>query len=120
MSTFLTSANALQIISRKIEEHQLPHHQDVTVRVRQLPIGVLNRLAKSSSGAGVEGDNARCELVRMSIVNEDGSEVFTSEQSQALKEASAPIFTDLLLVIGKANNKSKQQTDQDVDDLEKN
>ncbi len=69
---------------------------------------------------GPEGDKARAELITLSIVNEDGTPAFTEESTEALKTANAPIFADLLDAIGKTNNKSKKQIDDEVDNAEKN
>jgi hypothetical protein len=118
---FLSSQNAVEIVSCKIDPIPLPNHPQITARVRQIPIGKLERLSRVAGGKGDEAEKARFELIKDSIVNEDGSPVFATEESiKALKEANAPIFSDLVVVIGKANNKSKAQINEEVDDIEKN
>jgi len=117
---FLSSQNAMEIISCKSEEFALPNHPELMVRVKQLPVAELNRLGKPATKQGAEGDKARIELIQKSIVNEDGTPVFTMMDTVALSQASAPIFSDLMEVIGKANNKKKADIDKDLDDAEKN
>jgi len=120
VAQFLTSFNAREVVSCKSEEFELPNHPEYSVRVKQLPIGDLNRLAKPAVKPGPEGDKARIDLITKSIVNEDGTPVFTSELAADLANCNAPIFSDLMTVIGKANNKTKPEAEKDLDDAEKN
>jgi hypothetical protein len=117
---YLGSHNAREIVSCKIEEHSLKHHPHIIVRVKQLPLGVLNRLSRPSTKEGPEGDKARAELITLSIVNEDGTPAFSEESSEALKTSNLPVFSDLMDAIGKANNKTRKQIDAEADDAEKN
>jgi hypothetical protein len=117
---FIGSHNARQIVACKVEELALKHHPDVMVRVKQLPMGVLKRLSKPATKDNPEGEKARIELITLSVVNEDGTPAFTSEDAAALADASAPIFNDLMDAIGRANNKTKQQIDEELDNAEKN
>jgi hypothetical protein len=117
---FIGSHNARQIVACKVEELTLKHHPEVMVRVKQLPMGVLKRLSKPATKDNPEGDKARIELITLSVVNEDGTPAFTSEDAAALADASAPIFNDLMEAIGRANNKTKQQIDEQLDNAEKN
>ncbi len=119
----LSSSNAAEIVSCKVEQHQLPNHPHITAYVRQIPIPKLERLSKIASKPGVEGETARIELVQLSIVNEDGTPVFDPKSPDAvvtLREANGPIFVDLLAIIGKSNNKTKKEIDAEADDAEKN
>jgi hypothetical protein len=120
VAQFLTSFNAREIVSCKSEEFELPNHPGLMVRVKQLPIAELNRLAKPATKQGIEGDKARVDLITKSLVNEDGTPVFTADQAIDLMQSSAPIFSDLMAVIGKANNKQKADIDKLADDTEKN
>lgn len=120
MTVFLSSLNAREVVACKSEEFILPNHPEYTVRVKQLPIGDLNRLAKPAVKPGPEGDKARIDLITKSLVNEDGSPVFTAELAADLAMCNAPIFSDLMTVIGKANNKTKPEAEKDLDDAEKN
>ncbi len=117
---YIGSHNVREIVSCKIEEHPLKHHPHIIARVKQLPLGVLNRLSRPSLKEGPEGDKARAELIVLSIVNEDGTPAFTEESAESLKTSSAPIFGDLMDAIGKANNKTKKEIDKEADDAEKN
>ena len=90
------------------------------VRVKQLPMAELNRLARPASKQGAEGDKARVELITKSLVNEDGTPVFTEDLVTDLATCNAPIFADLMFVIGKANNKTKTEAEKELDDAEKN
>ena len=120
MTVFLSSINAREIISCKSEAIELPNHPDTSARVQQLPVNELNRLAKPAVKPGPEGDKARIELITKSIVNEDGTPVFTAELAADLAVCNAPIFSDLMTVIGKANNKTRPEAEKDLDDAEKN
>jgi hypothetical protein len=120
VAQFLTSFNAREIVSCKSEEFELPNHPEYMVRVKQLPMAELNRLARPASKQGAEGDKARVELITKSLVNEDGTPVFTADQAIDLMQSSGPIFNDLIEVISKANNKKKADIDKQADDAEKN
>lgn len=117
---YIGSHNAREIVSCKIEDFPLKHHPNIIARVKQLPLGVLERLAKPSTKLGVEGDKARFELITLSIVNEDGTPAFDADGAAALKESNAPIFNDLMDAIGRANNKIKRKIDEEVEEAEKN
>jgi hypothetical protein len=120
VAQFLTSFNAREIVACKSEEFELPNHPDLMVRVKQLPIDELKRLSKVATKDTAEGHKAQIELITKSIVNEDGTPVFTDELAVDLKQANAPIFSDLMNVIGRANNKTKTASEKDLDDAEKN
>lgn len=118
--TVLSSFNAKEIVSCKSELFELPNHPGTFARVQQLPLNDLNRLVKPGAKMGAEGDKARIELITKSIVNEDGTPVFTPDLAADLANCNAPIFNDLMNIIGKANNKTKQKADEELDDTEKN
>jgi hypothetical protein len=120
VTVFLSSSNAREIIACKVEPFELPNHPGTSVYVRQIPIDDLKRLSKISVKDTTEGHKAQIELIEKSIVNEDGTPVFTAELASELKVTSGPIFTDLMMVIGKANNKTKKKAEEDLDDAEKN
>ena len=120
MNVFLSSLNAREIIACKVEPFELPNHPGTYVYVRQIPIDDLKRLSKIATKDTAEGDKARLELIEKSIVNEDGTTIFTTELAEDLKVTSGPIFADLMVVIGKANNKTKQKAEEELDDAEKN
>jgi hypothetical protein len=120
VAQFLTSFNAREIVSCKSEEFELPNHPEYMVRVKQLPIDELKRLSRVATKDTSEGHKAQLELIAKSIVNEDGTPVFTDELVADLKQANGPIFNDLMIVVGKANNKKKSDIEKDLDDAEKN
>jgi hypothetical protein len=98
----------------------MPNHPDLMVRVKQLPIDELKRLSRVVTKDTSEGHKAQLELITKSLVNEDGTLVFTEELAADLKQSNAPIFNDLMAVIGKANSKTKKKVEEDLDDAEKN
>jgi len=120
VAQFLSSFNAREIISCKSESIELPNHPGTFVRVQQIPSTELNRLAKPAVKVGPEGDKARIDLITRSLVNEDGTIVFTPELAADLVNCNAPILNDLMFAIGKANNKTKTEAEKDLDDAEKN
>ena len=120
MAQFLTSFNAREIVACKSEEFELPKHPEYMVRVKQLPIDELKRLSRVATKDTSEGHKAQLELITKSLVNEDGTPVFTEELAADLKQSNGPIFADLMAVIGKANNKTKKRVEEDLDDAEKN
>lgn len=110
---------ARQIIS-KIETLPLPSDPETLVRIKQLPIGVLRRLGDASTQDGAEGDKARAELIQRSVVDESGNPVFEADYP-LMEELTVELLTDLMTLIGKANNKSAGKSfSQQVDDSEKN
>jgi hypothetical protein len=110
---------ARQIVS-KIETLPLPSDPETLVRIKQLPIGVLRRLGDSSTQDGAEGDKARAELIQRSIVDESGNPIFDADYP-LMEELTVELLTDLMTLIGKANNKSAGKSfSQQVDDAEKN
>ena len=117
---FLSSSNAREIISCKVEPFELPNHPGTSVYVQQIAVNELQRLSRVATKTGPEGDKARIDLIARSIVNEDGTPVFNAELAIQLSLANAPIFADLMTVIGKANNKQKADIEKDLDDAEKN
>ena len=108
------------MISCKSEPFELPRHPGTFANVSQLPINELKRLSRVAMKDTDEGHKAQIELITKSIVNEDGTPVFTPDLAADLKVANAPIFSDLMAVIGKANNKTKADIEEDLDDAEKN
>ena len=117
----LSSQNAAEVVARKTDTVTLPNHPDIEVIVRQLPLNVLRRLSNQSRSKNEEeAEAAELDLIRLSFVNEDGSEVFTTETVQELKTGSPPIFTDLVTVMGRANNKRQKDLEKDLEDAEKN
>lgn len=117
---FLGSHNVSETIACQIEPHVLPRHPDMSAHVKQIPVGHIDRLFKLAGDETPDGEKARLELIQRSIVNQDGSPVFTSDDAtKALIEGNQPIFLDLIDVIGKANNKKPKQLDKEADAAEK-
>lgn len=120
-SDFLTTENCEQETACSIEEFPLPHKPSMRARVKQLPIGELKRLAKAiQSPVQFDRDKAEIEMIQKSIVNADGTIVFSDEKIAALKTGNAPLYASLVTIIGKANNKSQEQVDAQLDAAEKN
>lgn len=117
----LNSSNATEVIARKSTPVVLPNHPEIEVLVRQLPLNVLRRLSNESRSKNeTEAEAAELELIRLSFVNDDGSEVWTTETVKDLKESSAPIYNDLVIVMGRANNKKSKEIEKAIEDAEKN
>jgi hypothetical protein len=116
---FLGSHNVSEVVACHIETHPLPRHKDMSARVRQIPVGHIDRLFGVAGKEGPDGEKARLELIQRSIVNEDGTPVFTEESAQALMEGNNPIFLDLIDVISAANNKKKAAIEKEADAAEK-
>ena len=112
--------NAREVISCKVEPFELPNHPGTSAYVRQIPIEDLKRLSKIATKETPEGHKAQIDLITKSITNEDGTPIFTEDLAADLKSTSGPIFTDLMLIIGNANNKTKKKIEEDLDDAEKN
>lgn len=120
-SDFLTTENCEQETACSIEEFPLPHKPSMRARVKQLPIGELKRLAKAiQSPVQFDRDKAEIEMIQKSIVNADGTIVFSDEKIASLKTGNAPLYASLVTIIGKANNKSQEQVDAQLDAAEKN
>lgn len=117
---FLGSHNVADLVACHVEEHELPRHKGTFARVRQIPVADVERLFRIAGKQGADGDKARFELICRSIVNEDGTPVFTDETVQSLKTGNQPIFLDLIDVVARANNKKPAEVQQEADDLEKN
>jgi hypothetical protein len=110
---------ARQIVS-KIETLPLPSDPETLVRIKQLPIGIIRRLGELATQDGAEGDKARAELIQRSIVDESGNPIFEADYP-LMDELTVELLTDLMTLIGKANNKSAGKSfSQQVDDAEKN
>jgi hypothetical protein len=117
---FIGSHNISETIACHIEPHPLPRHPGKGVHVKQIPVGHIDRLFKLAGDDTPDGEKARLELIQRSIVNQDGSPLFPSEDAaKALIEGNQPIFLDLIDVIGKANNKKPNQIDKEADAAEK-
>lgn len=117
---FIGSHNISETIACHIEPHPLPRHPGMGVHVRQIPVGHIDRLFRLAGEDTPEGEKARLELIQRSIVNEDGTPIFTEESAKTLIEGNNPIFLDLIDVIGKSNNKKPQQINKEADAAEKN
>lgn len=120
MSRVLSSSTVRKIVS-KVEKFTLPSDPETTVYIRQLPIGVIRKMQAAVSRDDDEGDAARAKLIKMSIVDEEGSPVF-DESYPLMDEMTAELLTDLMTLIGKANNKAagKSNITEQVDAAEKN
>lgn len=116
---FIGSHNISETIACHIEPHPLPRHPGKGVYVRQIPVGHIDRLFGVAGKDGPDGEKARLELIQRSIVNEDGTQIFTEQSAQALIEGNNPIFLDLIDVISAANNKKKAAIEKEADDAEK-
>lgn len=118
--TKVLSASSFKDICGKVEELPLPSDPETVVRIRHLPIGVLRRLADPATKDGEEGDKARAELIRRSVVDGEGKPIF-DEAYPLADELTVELLQDLMTLIGKVNNKSagKDLTKQ-VDEAEKN
>lgn len=117
---FIGSHNISETIACHIEPHPLPRHPGKGVYVRQIPVGHIDRLFGLAGTDGPDGQKARLELIQRSIVNSDGTPVFTEQSAADLIEGNQPIFLDLIDVIGKANNKKKVDIEKEADAAEKN
>jgi hypothetical protein len=117
---FLGSHNVSETIACKVEPFPLPRHPGMSAYVRQIPVGQVDRLFRLAGDDTEAGQKARMELIQRSIVNADGTAIFTEDLIQGLIEGNQPIFLDLIDVIGKANNKKPQQIEKEADDAEKN
>jgi hypothetical protein len=119
MTQYFGRELARQIVS-KIETFPLPSDSETLVRIKQLPIGVLRRLGELATQDGAEGDKARGELIQRSVVDADGNPIFEANYP-LMDELTVELLTDLMTLIGKANNKSAPKSfSQQVDDAEKN
>ena len=111
-SDFLTTENCEQETACSIEEFPLPHKPSMRE---------LKRLAKAiQSPVQFDRDKAEIEMIQKSIVNADGTIVFSDEKLASLKTGNAPLYASLVTIIGKANNKSQEQVDAQLDAAEKN
>jgi|GEM_PF-6576246 len=118
---YLTSENAEAESACVIEEFPLPHKPTMKARVKQLPIGELRRLHRAAQrGTPMEQEKAEIEMIQKSIVNADGTPVYSEERLKALKSCNQPLMNSLAKVIGLANNKTPKQVNEEIDDLEKN
>jgi hypothetical protein len=119
MTQYFGRELARQIVS-KIETLPLPSDPDTLVRIKQLPIGIIRRLGELATQDGAEGDKARGELIQRSVVDADGNPIFEANYP-LMDELTVELLTDLMTLIGKANNKSAAKSfSQQVDDAEKN
>jgi hypothetical protein len=119
MTQYFGRELARQIVS-KIETLPLPSDPETLVRIKQLPIGIIRRLGELATQDGAEGDKARGELIQRSVVDADGNPIFEANYP-LMDELTVELLTDLMTLIGKANNKSAAKSfSQQVDDAEKN
>lgn len=120
MSRVFSASNFQSIVS-KVEALPLPSDAETIVHIKQLPMGILRRLAPLATQDGDAGDDARCELIRRSVVNPDGSPVFDSAYP-LMDEITAELLNDLMVIIGKANIKNASSGDMDkkIEEAEKN
>jgi len=120
VTEYLTSETVEQVSTCEILEYPLPHRPDMKARVKQLPVGVMKRIGKQIQKGGDAAETAQRELIEKSIVNSDGSPVYTKENVALLKEGNTPLYASLIVVISKANKRTDEDDEAELDTLEKN
>lgn len=119
MTEYLTSETVEEVSTCEILEYPLPHKPQMNVRVKQLPVATMRRLGKLLQKGGESAEAAQREMITKSVVNPDGSPVFTDANVAVLRDGNTALYASLVAVIGKANTRTDDD-DSLVDSLEKN
>lgn len=120
-SSYLTSDNVEEESACRVEDFPLPHKPSMKARIQQLPVALLRRLNKAlHKGTPSEQEQAERDLIQKSVVNADGSPVYNDQKIAALKSCNAILYASLVQVVGKANQRTQEDVDAEVNDLEKN
>lgn len=113
MSKVLSTSTLKGIVS-KVERFKLASDPEVEVLIRHIPIGMFRRYGEAAAKDGEEGDKARSQFIKASVVNEDGTPVFGPDDDP-MEMLSIPVMKDIFDCIGKANNKAAKKPDGSFD-----
>ena len=117
-TTFLTSDNVESFSDCDVVPYPLPGFPGVSVHVKHQPIATMKRLSKLLNKGGEHAEVAQCETIQLSIVNPDGSAIYTPEKAKLLKTGKTRLFAALVQVIGKLNTpRSDDATESEVEAL---
>jgi len=118
--TFLTSDNVEALSTCELIPYPLPHRPDVKVYVKQMPVADMKRIGNQLTKKGEAVELAQTELITKSIVNPDGSQIYTPDKVKLLRTGNTPLYVSLLKVIGKANKRTEDQDEEEIDTFTKN
>ena len=117
---FLTSDNVEELSTCELISYSLPHRPNVKVYVKQMPVADMKRIQNQLGKKGEVVDLATTELIVKSICNSDGSPIYTPDKVKLLKTGNTPLYMSLLTVIGKANKRTEDQDEEEIEAFTKN
>lgn len=117
---FLTSDNVEALSTCEIIAYSLPHRPNLKVYVKQTTVADMKRIQTQLGKKGEVVELAQTELIVKSIVNPDGSPIYTADKVKLLKTGNTPLYMSLLTVIGKANRRTENQDEEEIGQFEKN
>ena len=117
---FLTSDNVEELSTCELIPYPLPHRPDVKVYVKQMPVADMKRIGNQLTKKGEAVELAQTELITKSIVNSDGSPIYTADKIKLLRTGNTPLYVSLLTVIGKANKRTEDQDEEEIETFTKN
>ena len=117
---FLTSENVEELSTCELIAYSLPHRPNVKVYVKQTTVADMKRIQNQLQKKGEVVELAQTELIVKSIVNPDGSPIYTPDKVKLLKTGNTPLYMSLLTVIGKANKRTEDQDEEEIETFTKN
>ena len=85
-----------------------------------MPVADMKRIGNQLTKKGEAVELAQTELITKSIVNSDGSPIYTADKIKLLRTGNTPLYVSLLTVIGKANKRTEDQDEEEIETFTKN
>ena len=103
MTKYFNSAMLDEISGEDIGEYPLPFDTDIIVRIKSVPMARMRQYHESIGKGGSVAAAADKALIRESIVNEDGTPVYSAEKVESLLKGRTRLVSALIRLISYHN-----------------